>query len=97
MIELKREDLRQIAINRYHGAHWRRIVVYLAILVVGAVVLGLFVPDSAPIITKAIGIGAMVAYYLAGAIYYVRAQERYIKDFITQCEADPELRYTETK
>ena len=97
MIELKKEDIRQIAINRYHSGNWRRVIVFVAILIAGAVLLGIYVPDTAPVPVKAIGIGSVTAYYLAGVIYYVRASERYIKGFIAQCEADPELRYTEVQ
>lgn len=93
MIELNKEDLTQIASNRFYRVYWRRIVVFAAILVAGVVALAFLVPDSAPNWNKAIGISGVVIVYMAGVVWLVRAIERYTKDFIAQCEADPELWY----
>lgn len=93
MIELNKRDLEVIARQRFQSRLWRRALVFIVILVAAVVMMAIFVPDAAADWLKVVTIGSLCIYYIAGAVWWVRAENKAVKAFTAQCEADPELRY----
>ena len=94
MIELDKRDIEYIGYQRYSRAHYKKFV----IMVIAWLVTMLAVMAA----LRNVGLPAqieVVAIISAGWFYwfyrYLKAQDKEVKEFLSQCEADPELIYKE--
>lgn len=93
MIELKKADIENIAFNRFSWSTRYKFAGFLLGVILVMVAVALVTPDTAPVWQKVARFAPIFAVAIYVAIRYMRAQQKAVKEFVEQCERDPELYY----
>ena len=93
MIELKKADIENVAEARFSWRHRYKFAGFLLGVLAVMVAIALITPDSAPLWQKIARFAPLFAVMIYGAYRFLRAQQKAVKEFVKQCEADPELYY----
>jgi len=94
MIELKKRDIESLALARFSWRTRYKFAGFILGVMVVVVVIALITPDSLPLWQKIARFAPVFAGLIYVAIRYGQAQNKAVKEFVEQCERDPELYYT---
>lgn len=95
MIELKKADIENVAMARFS---WRTRYKFAGVMLGGIAVMvaiALVTPDTVPLWQKVARFTPLFAGLIYVALRYIRAQQKAVKEFVDQCERDPELYYVD--
>ena len=94
MIELSKADIETIAAERYRRTHVKRFVVaFMLWLAAGFISLLLLRPVTLAV--QIVVIAAISGVWFYWFYRYLKVQDKTVKEFVSKCEADPELIYKE--
>ena len=93
MIELGKRDIRAVASNRFTHTHKWHLIGWIVGIVLIAVITVKLTPLETSWVVKLIAFIPLLAVYVLGAIWWVKAQDKAIKALVSDCEKDPQLNY----
>lgn len=97
MIKLSKTDLENIAYTRFKSKYDKWFFGGLIVLLGVMLAVGLTMP---PAMSTALQIAVLSPFpilFLLGAFYWLRRSQKYTRDFIKDCEADPTFIYQPDK
>jgi hypothetical protein len=96
MIELKKVDIVNIAARRFAWRMRYKFAGFILGVLAVMVVVALITPATAPLWQKVVRYVPVFAALIYGVYRYARASDKAVKEFVKQCEADPELYYNDS-
>lgn len=93
MIELTKQDIKAIANSRFTRHYQWRLLGSLAVWATIGIVIALALPDEPSLALMIGSFSPFFAIYIAGAIWWVKSQDKAIKTLVKQCQDDPTFVY----
>ena len=89
MVELHKNDIQAVSNDRFMRQYWKRLVLYMAIIIALLIGCGLLVqPGWGPAKSAALMSPGLIMY-CAGAIWWIRSSSRAGRELVEQCKAGP--------
>ena len=92
MIELNKKDIEVVAINRHtHSRKWH-LIGWLVALLVALIVTVKLTPTEMPLVMALISFIPVLVIYAIGAVWYVKSQNKAVRDFLKECGNAPNIK-----
>ena len=88
VIELDKKDVEALAQSRFTRQYWKRLIAWAIVIVVVVIISMRLLPDEPLIWQTVVSMIPMIAVYIWGAIWWVKASGKATKELIEQWQKD---------